>query len=201
MSKIKFIFDLDSTITSEETLSLVAKHFNAQEEIDLLTHETIQGDIPFVESFIRSVFILGKLPVDEVALLLESVNMYSELVNFIRLHKDQCVVATSNLDCWTNKLLAKFGSEAFCSEATVENNNVVKILKILRMEQIVEKFQNMGYTVVFVGGGNNDIEAMRIADISIATGITHYPSKSILPFANYLIFSDEALCRQLNQLL
>ena len=52
MSKIKFIFDLDGTITSEETLPLMAKHFNVQEEIEQLTRETIQGDIPFVESFI-----------------------------------------------------------------------------------------------------------------------------------------------------
>ena len=73
MSKIKFIFDLDGTITSEETLPLIAKHFNVQEEIEQLTRETIQGDIPFVESFIRRVFILGKLPVDEVAALLENV--------------------------------------------------------------------------------------------------------------------------------
>jgi len=97
MSKIKFIFDLDGTITSEETLPLIAKHFNVQEGIEQLTRETIQGDIPFVESFIRRVFILGKLPVDEVAALLENVKMYPELSDFVRTHG---LVATGARTWW-----------------------------------------------------------------------------------------------------
>ncbi len=201
MAKIKFIFDLDGTITSEETLPLMAKHFNVQEEIEQLTRETIQGDIPFVESFIRRVFILGKLPVDEVATLLENVNMYPELVDFIREHKEQCVVATGNLLCWSEKLLARLGCEAYCSDAIVENNKVVKLTKILRKEMVVEKYQEEGYKVVYIGDGNNDMEAMRVADVAIAVGMTHSPSKSILPITNYLIFNEKALCRQLNQLL
>jgi HAD superfamily phosphoserine phosphatase-like hydrolase len=201
MSKIKFIFDLDGTITSEETLPLMAKHFNVQEEIEQLTRETIQGDIPFVESFIRRVFILGKLPVDEVAALLENVKMYPELVDFIREHKEQCVVATGNLMCWSEKLLAKLGCEYYCSEALVDANKVVKITKILDKEQIVAKYKNEGYEVVFIGNKSEDLEAMRSADIAIATGMLQYPAKSILPMTNYLIFSEEALCRQLSQLL
>jgi phosphoserine phosphatase len=56
-----FIFDLDGTITSKETLPEIAKHFSVTEEMEQLTHETIQGNIPFVESFIKRVHILGKL--------------------------------------------------------------------------------------------------------------------------------------------
>jgi magnesium-transporting ATPase (P-type) len=66
---------------------------------------------------------------------------------------------------------------------------------------VVEQYQQNGYRVVFIGDGNNDLEAMRIADIAIAVGTPHYPSKSILPITDYLIFKEEALCRQLSQLL
>ena len=46
----KFIFNLDGTVTSHETSQLIAKHFNVQEEIEYLTKETIQGNVPFIES-------------------------------------------------------------------------------------------------------------------------------------------------------
>ena len=46
----RFIFDLDGTITKEETLPKIAKFFNVQAEIDNLTQETIAGNIPFMES-------------------------------------------------------------------------------------------------------------------------------------------------------
>ncbi len=199
--KIKFVFDLDGTITSEETLPLIAGHFKVEEEIEKLTQETVQGNIPFVESFIRRVFILGKLPVDQVADLLETTKLYGQLVSFIQQHVENCAIATGNLECWSAKLLNKIGCESFCSDAVVEDNHVVKLTKILRKEQVVEQYQQQGYTVVFIGDGNNDLEAMRVADIAIAVGMTHYPSKSILPITNYLIFNEEALCRQLSQLL
>lgn len=201
MDRIKFVFDLDGTVTSEETLPLIAKHFKVQEEIEQLTRETIQGDIPFVESFIRRVFILGKLPVSEVADLLETTSLYSKLVSFIKIHSDKCAIATGNLECWAYKLLQRIGCEYYCSDSIVENNQVVKLTKILRKEQVVEHYQKDGYKVVFIGDGNNDLEAMRIADIAIAFGATHFPSKSILPITDYLVFKEEALCRQLSLLL
>ncbi|MBO5441078.1 MAG: phosphoserine phosphatase, partial [Alphaproteobacteria bacterium] len=62
-------------------------------------------------------------------------------------------------------------------------------------------YQNQGEQVVFIGVGDNDVEAMRLADISIASGLTHHPAPSVLSIANYLTLNEEGLCRQLNQLL
>lgn len=201
MKPVKFIFDLDGTVTSEETLPLIAKHFNVREKIEELTKETVQGNIPFVESFIRRVTILGKLPVSQVSDLLEKVGLHQELFKFIQAHLKNCVIATGNLECWSKKLLSKINCEFYCSESEVETDQVVRLTKILRKEQVVEYYQNNGYQVVFVGDGNNDLEAMRVADISIAVGLVHHPSKSILPVSDYLIFNEKTLCRQLSQLL
>lgn len=197
----KFIFDLDGTVTKQETLPLISKNFNIQEEIDNLTKETIQGNIPFIESFIRRVYILGKLPINEVAQLLESVELYPEVVNFINEHKEDCIIATGNLECWIEKLASKIGCCFYSSDGIIEDNKIVKLTRILKKENLVERFQSEGEKVVFIGDGNNDVEAMRLADISIASGLTHMPAKSVLSITDYLVFTEEALCRQLNQLL
>ena len=54
----KFIFDLDGTITKEETLPVIAKYFSIEEEVEELTKQTVMGHVPFVESFIQRVSIL-----------------------------------------------------------------------------------------------------------------------------------------------
>lgn len=197
----KFIFDLDGTVTSQETLPLISNHFGISKEIEKLTEETIQGNVPFVESFIKRVHILGKLPVDEVSILLEKTSLYPKVVSFINKNKDNCLIATGNLDCWVEKLTKKIGCISYTSNAIVENNHVAKITQILKKESVVEYYKNLGEKIVFIGDGNNDMEAMRNADISIACGLTHNPAKSILTLTNYLVFNEETLCRQLNQLL
>lgn len=198
---IKFIFDLDGTVTRQETLPLIAEHFGVQTEIQNLTMQTIQGYVPFIESFIKRVHILGKLPIDEVSNLLENVLLYEKIIDFIKNNPQKCVVATGNLDCWVDKLCAKIGCEYHCSHCTTADNKVLKLTHILRKEDLVEQYKSQGYKVVFIGDGNNDVEAMRIADISIGAGLTHMPSQNILSIADYVIFNEETLCRQLNQLL
>lgn len=198
---MKFIFDLDGTITANETLPVIAKHFHLEEEIRTLTKETIKGNIPFVESFIRRCHLLGRLPVHEIARLMASVNLNEKVISFIKTHKTDCVIVTDNLFVWVEKLVENMGCTCFTSKAKIENNKVLAITKIISKEEVVKRYQANGEEVVFIGAGNNDIEAMRIADVAIATGLVHYPSKSILPFADYLIFDENALCRQLHQLL
>lgn len=197
----KFIFDLDGTVTKQETLPIISKYFGIETEIDKLTEETVKGNIPFIESFIRRVYILGQLPIDKVSDLLETVDIYQKVGSFILQHKENCIIATGNLECWVDKLAKKVGCCCYCSDGIIEDNKVVKLTRILRKENLVERFKSEGEKVVFIGDGNNDVEAMRLADISIASGLTHMPAKGVLSIADYLVFSEEALCRQLNQLL
>jgi HAD superfamily phosphoserine phosphatase-like hydrolase len=196
----KFIFDLDGTITSKETLPLISKHFGIEREIDELTKETIKGNIPFIESFIRRVHVLGKLPINEINDLLATVPLYPKVLDFIRANNANCVIATGNLGCWIDKLIRKIGCVCYNSEGLIQNNKIVKLTHILRKENIVRQYRNAGDEVVFIGNGNNSMEAMRIANISVASGLTHKPAKSVLSITNYLIFNESALCRLLNQL-
>lgn len=197
---MKFLFDLDGTVTSAETLPIIANHFECKEEIAELTKRTVQGNIPFIESFIRRVNILGKYPVSDISNLLAQVPLYPEVKKFIDTHRKDCIIVTGNLTCWCESLFKKIGCQCYGSEAECEDDKVTKIKTILRKEQIVDQYKALGETVVFIGDGNNDMEAMRHANISISVGLTHNPAQSLLAITDYVIFNEHALCRQMRQL-
>lgn len=197
---MKFLFDLDGTVTAAETLPIISAHFGCVEQIAELTSRTVQGNVPFVESFIRRVNILGEYSVEETAHLLAGVPLYPQIAKFIAEHSEDCVIVTGNLTCWCHELFKKIGCQCYGSEGIVENDKVVKLQSILRKEQIVDRYKAIGETVVFIGDGNNDLEAMRHANISIAAGLTHNPAQSLLSICDYAIYNETALCRQLRQL-
>lgn len=197
---MKFLFDLDGTVTSEETLPIIANHFNCVEQISELTAKTVQGNVPFIESFIRRVNILGAYSVSETTRLLSEVPLYPAIAKFIEEHREDCVIVTGNLTCWCEGLFKKIGCQCYGSEALCEDDKVVKLKTILRKEQIVDQYKALGETVVFIGDGNNDLEAMRHANVSIATGLTHNPAQSLMSICDYVIFNEQALVRQMRQL-
>lgn len=197
----QFIFDLDGTLTRKESIPMLAMHFNIEDDIEEITMQTVHGNIPYMESFIRRVFVLGTLPVDEVRAFLKTMPLHRKVCDFIKRYPENCAVATGNMNVWVDSLLTDIGCVTYSSQGLVENNAIAKITSILKKETIVQQYQAMGREVVFIGDGNNDVEAMRCADIAIACGITHPPAKSTLSVAHYLVYTEEALCRLLHQLL
>jgi HAD superfamily phosphoserine phosphatase-like hydrolase len=200
MQKTKFIFDLDGTLTQLETLPLIAKHFGIEEKILNLTHETIKGNIPFVESFIRRTNILGECSANEIAALLDTIDLFEGVVEFIRANRDDCVIATGNLQQWIKKLADRIGCHYESSHGIFENDKLVKLTKILSKRSIVEAYQKEGFRVVFVGDGNNDAEAMRVADVAIASGLVHSPARSVVEVSDYAVYDERALLRLLEQI-
>lgn len=198
---MKFLFDLDGTVTSAETLPIISEHFGCTEQIAELTTRTVAGNVPFIESFIRRVNILGQYSVSETSDLLAQVPLYPLVAKFIEEHTEDCIIVTGNLTCWCEGLFKKIGCQCYGSIAECEDDKVVKIKSILRKETIVDQYKALGETVVFIGDGNNDLEAMRHANISIAAGLTHNPAQSLMSICDYVIFSENALVRQMNQLL
>lgn len=197
---IRFIFDLDGTVSTEETLPVIASHFHIEEEMGRLTAETVAGNIPFTDSFIKRVHMLSRLPVSEINALLGQVGLFSDISAFIAAHREHCVIATGNLDCWVEKLLSRINVESHTSSARVEDDHIAKITNILQKEDVVKMYKARGDKVVFIGEGNNDMEAMRLADISIASALVHPPATSVLSITDYLVFEEGTLCRLLNQL-
>jgi len=197
----EFIFDLDAIIARETILPYICTHQHMSQDIDELSKQTLLGNIPFIESFIKRVHILGQCPINEISDLLSQMEVYAKIYQFIQEHQENCVVVTENLKCWTDKLAQRLGCQCFCSECECENNHVKKLTKILHKEDVVGIYRAQNKKVVFIGDEINAVEAMRLADISIATGLKYMPSNSVLSIADYLVINEEALWRLLNQLL
>lgn len=198
---LKFVFDLDGTLTKKETLPLIASHFGQLDKIKELTRQAVSGDVPFIESFISRVTILRDFPVSEINALLATIPIYEKLADFIKAHPDNCHIATGNLYCWVEGLLKRFQCHSFCSDAIVNNNKVLKISSIINKKKTVLSLKEQGHKVVFIGDSNNDMEAMRKADISIIAGMTTSPPPSSLQtIGDYLILEENTLCHFLEQL-
>lgn len=101
---MKFLFDLDGTVTAKETLPIISEHFGCSDKISELTTKTVQSNVPFIENFIRRVNILGQYSVKETNELLTEVPLYSSVADFIRKHREDCVIVTGNLTCWCEGL-------------------------------------------------------------------------------------------------
>ena len=195
---VRFLFDMDGTVTACETLPMIARRYGILDEVEDLTREAVQGDVPFAESFERRVALLGRLPVDEVSHLVARAPLHERVANFIAAHREQCAIVTSNLDCWCDGLMAKLNCRSHCSSAVLADNRVAAIDSILNKEEVVDYYQAAGDNVVYIGDGHNDLAAMSRADLAIAVGLLPgTPAASLIKVARY-VFSDEAaLCRQL----
>lgn len=197
----KFIFNLDCLLSDDDIISLIAKHYDAYAEIEELNRASWEDNTPFMESLIKYVHVLGKFPIDEVKEVVSVANRHAGILQFIKNNLDACIIATEYPGCWTGKLMDSIGCACYSSDVIIENNNIKKLTYILKKENIIERYKNAGEQIVFIGNSDNDMESMRLADVSIASGINKQPANSILTVANYLTFSEDALCRQLNQLL
>ena len=195
-----FVFDLDGTLTTAETLPVIARLFGIEEEIDALTSSTVRGDVPFIESFLRRVNILGRYDSKEISGALASLEVFPAVQQFIINNKEICAIATGNLDVWVEQLALRFECELFSSEGEKDEAGVIRLKKILKKEDVVRALQSQGESVVFVGDGNNDAEAMRLADVSIAVGLVHEPAVSVVQVADYVVYDESALTRLLKQL-
>lgn len=198
---VKFIFDLDGTLTKQETLPLIAEYFSLENEIKELTEKTVKGEVEFNTSFQFRVNILKKYPIYEIVNLLYHVDIFILLLKFIQENSSSCVIASSNLSCWIEKLVQRYGCKVYASQAIIENNIIVEIKDILQKETIVNNYQKQGDFVIFIGDGNNDVEAMKFADIAIVMGQVNSPSEKLLSVADYVVYTEKELYELLVQLL
>lgn len=199
--KTAFCFDVDGTLTTTEILPCIAADLEISEEIAALTRATMDGLIPFEDSFRLRVAILGQVPISRIQSIVSSVPLNKRILKFIQDRPEQCFLITGNLDKWIEPIITKAGCRAFSSSSSIKEekirvNNVLN--KGVAISQVIESGEFS--KVVAVGDGANDCTMLEASDIPVAFGGVHPPTREVVLRSRYVVNDGDALCRLLSTL-
>lgn len=194
---VVFLFDLDGTLIKEELLPLIGKHVGLFDELRQLTSRTMQGELPFDDSFRMRVAMLGEIDVRVVEEIVLSAQKLEKVLNLIEREGINAFVVTGNLDCWTNAWFLENELVGFTSTSTFSNNSL-SVKAILIKESVLARFADS--FVVAVGDGANDVGLFEGSDFAIATEIVHTVPDVLLEVSNCVIRDEDALCRIMSRL-
>lgn len=200
MSKLIFLFDLDSTVTRQEILPTIAKKIGIYEKMCSLTDSTMRGEVPFKQSFLQRIELLSDIPVSEVRRMVAEIELNDKLVEFIKANKDRCYIVTGNLDVWIEDLVKEIGLEknVFCSKALVKDDFIQDVFSIVDKNAVIGQ---MLLPFVAVGDGNNDAEMIEGAQIGIGYGGVRDIAPSVLACATHAIYEEDKLVEFLERLV
>lgn len=200
MLDYKFIFDLDSTITKEEILPLIAKEIGLYNEIQALTEKAMNGEESFCENFISRINMLKNIPIDKIHNIVKNIKLNQYIHKFILENREKCYIVTGNLDIIIKPILERLDMEDkyFSCESIVKDNKIYKVTKVINKEEIVERFN---FDFVAIGDGDNDIGMLKRANIGIGFGGSRKISKNLIENADYVIYDDKELYNFLTKLI
>lgn len=199
MKKI-YCFDLDGTITSQELLPLMAAELDLYEEISALTQATINGLIPFEQSFKLRCKLLSDVPTKKVQEVADKVKLNESIVQFVRENKDNSYVITGNIYEWIQPIVNKLGCKIFCSEGKFKDGKLSGLEKIIDKGEVIKGLRENGKSIISIGDGMGDVLMFQESDLSIAYGGVHEPIETLMKVSNYLVYNEDSLCRLLNTL-
>lgn len=199
MQEPYFIFDLDSTVTQEELLPLLARQIGMEEKSSQITEQARRGLLPFEESFRLQFELLRQIPVEEAQKVAAEIVLNDRLAAWIRVHREHCFLATEHPDVWTLPLLRRLQMEGRCfsSKTITRNGYIDRISYYLNKKEIVGHFPT---PVVAIGDGASDAEMLQLASTGIGFGGSRPIAPAARDSADYCVFDEPQLCALLDHL-
>lgn len=198
---MRYVFDLDGTLTQEEILPRIASVLNLEDEMRTLTEMTMNGHINFNDSFRLRCAVLASIPISYVQEIISQVSLNQRILDFISGHKSECTVVTGNLDVWIAPLIEIIGCEFFTSTADEHDGMIVSVKSIMDKGKVCRRIRETRTSpIVSIGDGYNDIGLFQNSDFAIAYGGVHQPHVRLIDHASHIVYSEEALCTILNAL-
>ena len=198
-----FVFDLDSTVTKEELLPKIAEAAGMQNNMAQLTQQALDGGVPFAQSFRERFNLLKHLPLGEVLKVAEQVEFDPDLARFIQENKNQCIIATGNVDVWTKPITDKLGCRVFASHAEFENG-VLELKNVLYKGDVMQQLTSelkAGEKIIAIGDSYNDIPMVEAADVAIAFAGVNEPVEAVKAKADRVFANGTELAAFLRTML
>jgi HAD superfamily phosphoserine phosphatase-like hydrolase len=188
-----YCFDLDGTLTSEEILPRIAKEIGLFEEISTLTRATMEGLLPFENSFRLRVRLLAEVPIPVVRKIISEIPLEDQLLAFVHENCADCYVVTGNLNVWIEDLQPILKCKIFSSDAKWEGDRLLGVERIINKSDPLKELNNTYDEIIAVGDGMNDSPLFDAADICIAYGGVHDPVETLIKMADYVTYHPRGL--------
>ena len=192
-----FAFDLDGTITTQETLPILARELDLSDEMEQLTRLTLEGKIDFEASFRMRYHLLREIPLQKIRQIMAEVSLDERIAGFIRKHAEECAIVTGNLDVWVQPLIEKLGCMTYSSISRLDANGDLQLETVLDKAEIIRRMKMQGHDVIAIGDSVNDIPMFQEADVAIAYGGVHPLVNRVAAISDYVVENGEALCHLL----
>lgn len=195
-----FVFDLDSTITRDELLPMIARKSGLGGEMARLTEQAMAGSEPFALNFPKRAALLRQVPLSTAREIVKNAPLHEKIAAFIRAHAQRCMIVTGNLDVWIAPLMEKLGMQGrcLCSRARVQGDALLGVESALDKESAC---RGLPRPFLAVGDGSNDIGMLRAADFGVAFGGARTPSQELLDAADAAVCDEDALIALLESYL
>jgi HAD superfamily phosphoserine phosphatase-like hydrolase len=195
-----FCFDLDGTVTQEELLPLIASEVGLEEEMQLLTRLTMDGMIPFEDSFRLRFALLKSASAERIRQIVAEVRIDPDIEHFIRENRERCFIVTGNLDLWIAPLTERLGCGFHTSTSRIASDGQIELIDVMRKNIPVLTLKERFDKVVAIGDGYNDVPMFDVADIGVAFNGVHPSPADLVSVADYVALNGKGLCRLLNTL-
>ena len=183
------VSDMDSTLISIETIDEVARQVGLSNEVSFITEEAMQGQLDFSESFKKRLSILKGVGTESFNEVYKNKMKLSpgasELVKFLKSIKIKTALVSGGINFFAEKVTDVLGIDTYRANDVEIKNEVLtgKVLgavvdakaKANYIEELCNYYGISPKQVIAIGDGANDLEMMKLAELSVA-----YHGKPIL---------------------
>ncbi len=180
-SKRLVCFDMDSTLIQSEIIDEFARKLGAYDEVARVTHEAMQGKIPFSEALHRRVQKLRGLTtaqIDEVFLSTELTPGAEELIRVLKKLGYKIALISGGFSCIADRLKTRLGIDyAYANQLVMKDGKAsgevtppvidaqrkADLLEVIAQQEGIHLDQ-----VIAIGDGANDLLMIEKAGLGIA---------------------------------
>jgi phosphoserine phosphatase len=206
-NKRLIVFDMDSTLIQTEVIDELAELCGVGDEVKLITHRAMNGEIDFDESLKLRVSKLKGLEVKKMQEILDRLPLTPGVEDFLKTVKNlgyKVALISGGFTFFADALKAKLGLDySFANELDIQDGKLTGLVKgtIVNANQkamlvkLISQQENISLEqVVAIGDGANDLPMLATAGLGIAfhakdvvrkeaqQHMSHGPMTSILYF-------------------